>query len=222
VNAPRSARDELLEEIMAAARREEAMERGAATTGRRGRRHRRRVVGVIVALGLGAAAVAGAADLISTGDPVPDTSFHSPRYAPPPKGAPELVAKAHDPQTNTTWGVGVFTSEDGLDCAVAGQVRGLSLGLIRDGRFHPYERGTTGTCGHKNLALMHDRLTIGGSRPRTIVFGRTRNTDRYVVVESGGKSRSVRPARGGAFLFVFDGPLLPDEAIPRLGPKLQP
>ena len=53
-------------------------------------------------------------------------------------------------------------------------------------------------------------------------IGRTRDTDRYVVVPSGGKSRSVRPARGGAFLFVFDGSLLPDEGIPRLGPKIQP
>ena len=105
---------------------------------------------------------------------------------------------------------------------MAGQVRGLSLGLIRDGRFHPYERGTTGTCAHADHPLMYDRLTIGGRRPRTIVFGRTRDTDRYVVVPSGGKSRSVRPARGGAFLFVFDGSLLPDEGIPRLGPKIQP
>jgi hypothetical protein len=225
VNAPgppRSARDELLDEIMAAARREEAMERRAHETGPRARRHRRRVVGIIVALGLGAAAAAGAADLISTGEPVGDKTPRSERYQPNNAGGPALVAKASDPAGSTTWGVGIFKSAAGLDCAVAGQVRGVSLGLIRNGQFHRYDRGSFGTCAGKRIPIMSDRLVIGGPNPRTIVFGRTRQPDRLVVVESGGKQHSVSPAEGGAFLFVFEGKLRPDEAIPRAGAKIQP
>ncbi|MDA0160290.1 hypothetical protein OM076_08445 [Solirubrobacter ginsenosidimutans] len=219
---PRSARDELLDEIMAAARREEAMERRAHAAGPRARRHRRRIVAIIVALGLGAAAAAGAADLISTGEPVHDKTPRSERYQPHEAGAPTLVAKASDPAGSTTWGVGIFTSAAGLDCAVAGQVRGVTLGLIRNGTFHPYERGSFGTCAGKGIPIMSDRLVIGGPQPRTIVFGRTRRPDHSVVVESGGKPHTVAPAAGGAFLFVFEGKLRPDEAIPHAGAKLQP
>jgi hypothetical protein len=213
---PRSARDQLLDQLMAAARREEASERPPR------RRRRRRGLALVIALGLGAAAAAGAAELISTGAPVGNRSLSDPRFQPAPAGAPELVAKAPDPRTGTTWGVGVYTSAAGRDCAVAGEVRGLTLGVVRDGRFHAYVRGTSGACASDDkLPLTFDRLTPPGP-PRTIVYGRTRRPDRTVVVEVDGKTYSTRPARGGAFLFVFDGRLAPDQAGPRVGPKLAP
>jgi hypothetical protein len=218
----RSASDELLDGLMAAARREAAAERSGRTLDRRPRRHRGRIAGIVVALGLGAAAAAGAADLISTGDPVRDMDVKSPRLEPADARAPQLVAKAADPEGGVTWGVGIFTSAAGLHCAVAGQVRGLTLGMIRDGRFHPYETGSFGACGSARLPIASDRLTITGSSPRTIVFGRTRDADRVVVVQSGGRTYSTRPARGGGFLFVFDGKLAVGDAIPRLGAKLRP
>jgi hypothetical protein len=63
---------------------------------------------------------------------------------------------------------------------------------------------------------------VDGPQPRTIVFGRTRRSDRTVIAESDGKVYSTRPARGGGFLFVFAGRLTFAEVRPRLGPPIRP
>ena len=59
---------------------------------------------------------------------------------------------------------------------------------------------------------------IRGAQPRTIVYGRTSHPERAVTVEVDGETFTARPARGGAYVFVFAGNLRPNEAIPRLGP----
>ena len=38
-----------------------------------------------------------------------------------------------------------------------------------------------------------------------IIYGRARDPKHYVLAESDGKTYRTRPARGGAFLFVFAG-----------------
>jgi hypothetical protein len=212
------AKEQLREQLMAAARREEALEREAV----RPRRWRRRSIGLSVALVLAAGAAAGAAELISTGEPVSDTTATEPKYQPLVPGAPQAVAKAPDPNGGTGWGVGIYTSNNGEDCAIAGQVRGVSLGLIRDGRFLPYKADSTGTCGQlSKLPILIDRLVIEGSKPRTVVYGRVRDPGRFVLADSDGTTHQARPARGGAFLFVFNGrPSLVD-VYPRVGPPIK-
>jgi hypothetical protein len=214
VSPRRTASEQLLDQLMEAARRDEALHGPP----RRARR-RRRALGLLAAVLLGGAAAAGAAELISTGEPVRDRSASSPRYEPPAGRGPELVTKAPDSAGGAAWGVAVYTSGSGEDCALAGQVRGVELGVIRAGRFHPYARGTTGTCADlSRVRVMHDRLTITGAAPRTVVFGRTSKPERTVVVDVDGRTYSARPARGGAFVFVFDGKLATNEGIPRVGP----
>ena len=221
MNAPderRAASEQLLDQLMEAARRDEAL----AQPPRRARRRRRRALGLLAAIVLGGAAAAGAADLISSGEPVPDRTLRGPRYDPAAKGSPDLAAKAGDAKGVGPWGVGIYTSAAGKDCAVAGQVRGVELGVIRNGTFHAYERGTSGACADlSRVGLFSDRLTIPGANPRTIIFGRTSHPKRMVSVTVDGETRSTRPARGGAFLFVYAGKLAPSETDVRLGKPIQ-
>jgi hypothetical protein len=216
---PPSAKEQLRAQLMEAARREEALERQTA----RPRRRRRRAIGLSVALVLAAGAAAGAAELISTGEPVPDKTLPQSKYRPLEPGAAQLVAKAPDPDGGSGWGVGIYTANNGDDCVIAGQVRGASLGVIRDGRFLPYKADSTGACGDLDrLPILIDRLGIDGPSPRTIVYGRTRRVDRYVIAESEGKTYRTRPARGGAFLFVFAGRPSAADIHTRVGPAIEP
>ncbi|WP_028064143.1 hypothetical protein [Solirubrobacter soli] len=211
----RAASEQLLDQLMEAARRDEA-----AATPRRARRRRRRGIALLAAVVLGGAAAAGAADLISTGEPVPDHTVRGARYD--PNGFYDLAAKAKDSTGAASWGVGVYTSQKGLDCSIAGQVRGVQLGLIRDGKFHAFATGSSGSCGDlSRFPILSDRLQTAGEHPRTIIYGRSSRPDREVAVDFKGKTHSAPPARGGAFIFVFDGHLQPNEAYPRLGKRIQ-
>jgi hypothetical protein len=203
----RSARDELREQLLQAARRDDARQ-AAASPARR--RRSRRSLGIVVALAFGAAAAAGAADLISTGDPLPDSSYSGAPYQPSRTGAPALDAKAPDPAGGHGWGVGTYTADNGESCAIAGQVRGLEIGEVgSDGKFHPYERGSTGSCGDfKDLNLFYGVRHYNGV---TIVFGRTSEPNRFVTARNDGKTIRATPGRGGAFLWVFKGNLLPGD-----------
>src|SRR4051812_7927141 len=99
----------------------EAARREAGQSRPRRRRRRRRATGLLVAALLGGAAVAGAADLISTGDPVPDRTSRGERYRSGHAAGFDLVAKARDPAGQTAWGVGIYTAGNGDACAIAGQ-----------------------------------------------------------------------------------------------------
>jgi hypothetical protein len=215
------AKEQLRAQLMEAGRREEALERQAERPKRRRRRRRSITLGLVLVLTAGAAA--GAADLISTGEPVPDTTVRGKQYQPLVPGAPQAVAKAPDPDGGSGWGVGIYTANNGDDCVIAGQVRGVSLGLIRDGRFLPYEADSTGACGDlRKLPILIDEIGIEGAKPRTVVYGRTRDPNRYVIAESDGKTHRARPARGGAFLFVFAGPASTVDVRTHVGPRIQP
>jgi hypothetical protein len=218
VSAPdqqRSARAELREQLLQAARRDDA-QRTAELPARR--RRSRRSLAVVAALIFGAAAAAGAAELISTGEPVPHSTYSGTKYQPGKAGAPALAAKAANPAGGQAWGVGIYRAKSGDECVIAGQVRGVSVGEVRGGTFHPFEQGSIGICGDfKRLKLIYDVKRINGL---TVVYGRTREAGREVTVDNDGETIPARPGRGGAFRWVFKGTLLPGRVVVRLGARI--
>jgi hypothetical protein len=201
----RAAHDALRDQLEAAAHREFEAARGAASPRPR-RRRRWRSFGLVLGASFGLAAAAGAGGLISTGEPVPDATFPNSEYRPADSQTPQLAVKASDPQGEAAWGVAIYTAANGQACALLGQVRGVSVGVIRDGVFHPFAAGTTGMCGNlKRLPQIIDMKFVGGPRPRTIAWGRANPSARSMVVTVDGKRHVAPVGHGGAFLFVFSG-----------------
>jgi len=186
----------------------------AAAVGERPRRRRRTTVSIaVVAALLGATAVAEATGLLAMGEPIEtllpaDESAQFDKYQPP--DGTTLVVSAPDPNSRYGWGVGVYTSREGLDCALAGQVLGSALGLERNGRFHPYGPGVIGSCGNLDrLPLMSDLVHVAGPHPRTVLYGRVGTRTTPVAYEFRGERYAPRVGTGGAFLIVFDGVIMP-------------
>ena len=197
----RAAHNALRDQLEEAALREF---RAAAPPPRPRRRWRWRSLAIVLGATFGLAAAAGAGGLISTGEPVPDATFPNGKYR--PADSPQLAIKAADPEGEAAWGVAIYTAANGQSCALLGQVRGVSVGVVRDGRFHPFAPGTTGMCGNlKQLPQIVDMSHAGGPRPRTILFGRANPTARSMVVTVDGKRHVAPVGHGGAFLFVFSG-----------------
>jgi hypothetical protein len=201
----RSAHNSLRQQLADAAQREFVAARGAAAPRAR-RRRRRRSLGLVFAATFGLAAAAGAGSLISTGEPVPDVSSPGSAYRPADSETPQLAIKASDPEAEAPWGVAIYTAVNGQPCALLGQVRGVSVGVVQDGRFHPFEAGTSGVCGSlRTLPQITDMKLVGGPRPRTILWGRANPTARAMTVTVKGKRHVAPVGHGGAFLFVFSG-----------------
>jgi hypothetical protein len=199
----RAAHNALRDQFAEAAQREFEATRGAAAP-RAGRRWRS--FGLVLGATFGLAAAAGAGGLISTGAPVPDATSPNSEYRPADSETPQLAIKASDPAAEAPWGVAIYTAANGQSCALLGQVRGVSVGAVRDGRFHPFATGTTGTCGNlASLPQITDMKSVGGPRPRTILWGRANPTARRMVVTVRGERHVAPVGRGGAFLFVFSG-----------------
>jgi hypothetical protein len=209
----RPARDRLGHELLAAAvRQHELRERGT-----RRRRRRNRGIVALLAVVLGTSAVAGASRLIGVGEPVKDRRDAGHDYRPGPN-APDLVAKVTDPAGERSWGVGIYTGVNGADCVTAGAVRGIALGLLENGRFRPYPRTYAGACGDmKRLKLMTELLVAESPQgPRTLAFGRVREPGQTVIAEHDGREFRAQSARGGGFLFVFEGRLRVEDLSIRL------
>jgi hypothetical protein len=205
VDPSRAAHDALREQLVEAARRELA-----AASPRPRRRWRWRSLGLVLGATFGLAAAAGAGGLISTGEPVKDRTFPNGEYR--PAQPPQLAIKASDPAAEAPWGVAIYTAANGQSCALLGQVRGVSVGVIQDGRFHPFEAGTTGMCGSlKRLPQITDMTHVGGPHPRTIVWGRAKAGARAMVVTVDGRRRVAPVGHGGAFLFVLSGRYTPED-----------
>jgi hypothetical protein len=171
---------------------------------------------VVVGL-LGAATVANATGLLSVGEELPPLADRDAgsRYA-PVSGDRDIVMTADDPDRKLNWGVAVYTSRDGSDCAIGGQVQGRQIGLERNGVFRPFSDQFPGSCGNlKRLGQMIEFLYVEGEHPRTIVYGRTSTPDKPFGfrLKSTGETKTIRPARGGAFLFVYDGHVKPDAVV---------
>jgi hypothetical protein len=98
---------------------------------RKPRRRRRRGIALFAAVLLGGAAAAGAADLISSGEPVRNERAAGPRYD--SSGQLQLATIAKDKPL--PWGVQIYTSAGGKNCALVGRIRGAQLGrLDADGK----------------------------------------------------------------------------------------
>ncbi len=190
-----NALDELRESLRAAASRD--VEASQA----RSRRRRRRATGAIVAVLLGGAAAAGAADLISVGEPIPDSRVQEANYKPRGGNGFTIAVTAPSEDPKLPYGVGLYTANNGARCAVAGQVRGFSLGAVERGTFRPYTTDRIGVCAKPG------RPTYGAItyRGRSLVFGITGKGDRTVRVAGTSADKEVGPER--AFLFVFDRPV---------------
>jgi hypothetical protein len=187
---------ELRESLREAARRDVAA-RGP-------RRRRRRGLAVLAVVLLGGTAVAGAADLISSGEPLRDERAVPQRYH--PSTALQLSVKAKDQPLD--WGVGVYTSRNGDECALAGRLRGVTLGELRGGVFRPYPAGRPGACGRTDTptGAFADLIRRDG---RTLAYGRARPGARSVIITVDGRPHKARTGAGGAFVLVFKGSVTP-------------
>jgi len=183
-----SAISELREHLREAARRDIEAERA------RVRRVRRRSTAFLAAVLLGGAAAATAAELISVGEPVPDTRQGFDAYRAAQGGAMTPVVTAQS-DSEYPFGVAIYTAKNGQRCAVAGEARGSSLGRVRGDTFRPYDATQAGACG--GTRLFHSAIDIGD---RTLLFGRAKPGARTVTFE--GRTDPVGP--GGAFLFVLE------------------
>jgi hypothetical protein len=190
--------DELRESLRAAAARDIA-----ATAPRRRRRRRRRAGGLLAVGVLAVAGAAGAAELIATGTPVRDDGAFTMGYRPGP-GLSQLSVVARDGKT--AWGVRVFRSRNGQRCAIAGRLNGVSLGVMRDGRFHPYTSDFHGTCNRPGRPFGEPQYMAG----QTLVFGVASPGAKRVTVTVDGRRRSAPTGRGGGFLLVYQGAIAND------------
>lgn len=188
---------ELRESLREAARRDVAARRPA--------RRRRRATALLATLLLGGAAAAGAADLISAGGPV--SGEHEAQVPPEyhPSTRLQLAVKARD--TPLDWGVGVYTSTDGKQCAVVGRVRGVQLGVLDKGVFHAFPPDRAGACGIEDKGSGTVVVDVARPEGRTLVFGRTRPGARSITFRIDGRDYPARTGLGGAFVLVFRGEL---------------
>jgi hypothetical protein len=152
---------------------------------------------------LGAAAAAGAGELISAGEPVQDDRAVSPAYLPDGSRI-QIDGRAGDPGRRETWIVGIYKARNGQKCAIAGQLRGAEMGTITDGVFHAYGSSYTGACGKPGTI---DLLRRGD---RTVVYGFTR-PGRRVTAAYDGPPRPTTAGPHGGWLFVYEGRLSPTD-----------
>jgi hypothetical protein len=198
----RNAQDALGAQLVEAARRDDEAEQVRHA---RPPRWRRPAVVLTLAGLLGvAAATAAAVNLISVGQPLPDRTTAVPEYRPVTPGPSDIVLRAAD--RPLPWGVTLYTAANGRKCALAGQLRGASLGRIVDGRFRPYEPGTTGACTMLTpTRIISDTLAARDPAPRTVLYGRAGSEIRRLELRVGAERRIVAPGPDGSFLFVFEG-----------------
>lgn len=190
------------ESLHEAARRQVAAEK--AHQRRRRRLHRRLAMAVTV-LVLLITGAAGATQLIGAGRPVSDRTDLPEDLAPRPGQRGGLAAQTSDPGGSLPWGVRIYTSRGGAECAVAGQRRGARLGVVEGDRFRPLPPGVMGACGNPGRTpLFFDLLQRGTPRePRTVVYGRARRGVERVQILGPDGRRTTPTGDGGAFLFVY-------------------
>ena len=120
-----SALDELREGLREAARRDIEAQRV------RSRRRHRRATGAVVLALLGGAAVAGATDLLSVGEPLPDPVGKTTVYR-AANGERIQIAVQAESGGALPFAVGTYDAVNGERCALAGYIRGTELGAISE------------------------------------------------------------------------------------------
>ncbi len=194
-------------ELPALAELRESLREAAARdiAARKPRRWRRRGIGLLAAALVTGGAVAGAADLISSGEPVKEQPADK-RYTSPDQ--PQIALTARD--SPLPWAVQVYTSPAGKTCALVGRLRGTRLGLLdAKGVFHAYPEGRGGACG--TTTNKQGGFISGTTREgRSVFYGRVRaGASSVTAVTSDGDSRTVEVGPGGAFLLVYRGSVSP-------------
>lgn len=191
-----SAFNELRQNLVDAAQREVEAKRVR-------RRRKRRATTLVAAALIAGTAVAGAADLISVGEPFSDLPGQSDEYKPPPGSLrPTILAKAKSGD-RLPYAVGVYTAKNGDVCVVAGALRGYTLGLVQGGKFRPYKQDRAGTCNSPDRPTF-DSLVDGD---RTIVYGRATAKRPRVTVTVEGKPTRPKLQKDRGFLLVYKGKL---------------
>jgi hypothetical protein len=195
-----------LNELRESLRQAAARDAEAETPKRRRRRSRKLTVGVLIGIGL-AGGGATAASLIAVGRPEHDhTQRTNDRYR-SRTAFGQVAVQARDADRPLPWAVTIFTSKAGQQCALAGQLRGDALGVVRGGSFRPYESGASGACADlRHLKVLIDQRVIAG---RTLVYGRARPSVHRLALVQGRQRFTAKTGPGGAFLFVLDGSLTP-------------
>src|SRR3954454_5741391 len=164
---------------------------------RRRRRRRRRATGLIGLALIGGTAAAGAADLISVGEPATDERAGDPGYKSPPNTLrPTIVARA-DVGERLPFGLGLYKAANGQQCLIAGSLRGgYTLGRVEGTTFRPYPRDTPGSCVRPGGKL-YDAVIY---RDHTVLFGIVPPAYRGIEVTVDGKSQRAPLHAKRAFL----------------------
>jgi len=173
------------------------------------RRRRRRVSRPIVAVAVASLLVvgaAGAAVLISVGEPVKRRADVPPNSN--PAAAPQIAVTARDPGGTLPWAARIYSTADGSQCIVAGRLKAGQLGQLIGREFHPLPSDAYGACGRPTSRRFF--FTTGrapGEPNRTLVYGRAGRAVTAMTVRTPKGEQHVPVGPGGAFLLVFDGPV---------------
>lgn len=150
---------------------------------------------------------AGAAALLSIGEPVPERTDAPPHAQ--QLGARTLAVTARDPRDAVMWGAAVYSLKDGKRCVIAGRVHNGQVGQLVGRIFRPYS-GTDygGICGRP----ADDRFffAAGPARDdptRNLVVGRAGDDVRALRIRTADGDRRIDVGPDGAFLLVYDGDL---------------
>jgi hypothetical protein len=186
----------------------EAARRDIEARPRRRRDRRRPVLLIAAGLALCGGAAAGAAQLLSTGEPVKNAYTPAARYRSP--NGYHIVLKAHAPVL--PWGVAIYTTRDGEECILYGRVNGAALGLLQGGKFRPYAPNHSAACRDidRKPYLLTDLSFRDGV---SLLYGRVGPGKTRFTVVVDGKSVSTPAGEGGAFLLVFKGRVMPTKAF---------
>lgn len=158
------------------------------------------------------AAGAGAAALISIGEPAPERSDAPPGMQ--QTGGRTLAVTARDPDGKLDWGAAVYTQNDGKKCVIAGRLYRGQIGELHGNKFHAFTPSDHGACGRPEDHSTRMFVASGAARgesDRGLVFGRVAEDVRELRVKTPDGDRLVRLGTGGAFLLVFDGEVDLDE-----------
>lgn len=214
------------EQLLAAARRQEARHR---TPGARAGRHRRLQIAIVVlVLLLAGATIALAASGLLSGSPVKPSGQLNPRVGegiPAPGGSRLLSLRASDPEGGAPWGMRIVHTTRGQVCVQIGRVQNDQLGEIgtdgafkNDGRFHPLPPDvlpTEGTASSNTLCVLAGQTFTGvliglddsaARTPRglTVAFGKKRDVS-FGVLGSHALSVTYRTARGPSTRSLISG-----------------
>ncbi len=191
------------DELRAMAEREIAAEQRAS---RPARRRRWRAGGLALLVGGAVAVGATATQLISTGDPV-EPGSNIPRGVKLGKLRVGIAATAPDPAFDRPWAIGIVDRPGGQECAVVGQLRGTSLGVVEGGVFRRYGARTALVCGTRKrsgLSFVDIHPFRETTPKRYVVYGRASQDIVSVRISVDDQVARAPVSPDGAFLAVFD------------------